>query len=137
MTGNNRSKIYTRLDNQGNKVPGSSVLRKKMPKTGKWVAEDVNECCFPYTSLTATVADVTDDRYTLRVLCDATAMLTLLLVFDEATTDVDDLVSKLNANAPYLGTFLSDGSDVVLRLKTEISDSFACSGTLSYTLATT
>ena len=64
-------------------------------------------------------------------------MLTLLLVFDEATTDIDDLVSKLNANVPYLGSFSADGSDVVLKLKTEVSDSFGCGGTLSYTLATT
>ena len=137
MQGNNRSRLYTRLDGQGNKVPGSSVLRQKMPRTGRWVSEDVNECCFPYTSLTATVADATDTAYTLTVLCDAAEVLTLLLVFDEATTDIDDLVSKLNANVPYLGSFSADGSDVVLKLKTEVSNSFGCGGTLSYTLATT
>jgi hypothetical protein len=137
MQGNNRSKLFTRLDGQGNKVPGSSVQRQKMPRTGRWVSEDINECCFPYTSLTATVADVTDDSYTLIVLCDAVMKLTFKVVFEEATTDIDDLVSKLNANLSFLGSFSADGADVVLKLKTEVSDAFGCTGTLTYTLATT
>lgn len=134
---NNRTRIYTRLDGQGNKVAGSSVERLSMPRVGRWVAEDINECCFPYTELSATPADVTDDAYTLTVLCDATHVLTFLMVFDDATTDIDDLVSELNANAGFLGSFFVDGSDITFKLKSSVSDSFGCTGTLSYTIATT
>lgn len=135
---NNRNKLYTRLDGQNNKVPGSSVLRLKMPKTGKWV-EDIplNECCFPYTELTDTPADVTDDNFTLTILCDATTVYTSVVKFAAPTTTIAEVVDGLNDQLGYLGTFAVDGADITLKLKTEVSDNFLCDGTLSFTVTPT
>lgn len=134
---NNRTHIYTRLDAQNNKIPGSSVRRKVMPKVGRWVQEDVNECCFPYTALTTTPADVTDDNFTLTIKCDATTVFTSVVKFATPTTTIDEVVAGLNDQLGYLGGFFVDGSDITFNLKTEISDNFLCGGTLSFTLTLT
>lgn len=134
---NNRMKLYTRLDAQNNKIPGSSVKRLKMPRTGKWVEETVNICCFPYTELTYEPSDFSDDDFTLTILCDAAEKLSVSVIADAATTDVEELASLLNVQLEYLGDFSVSGADIVLKLKTEVSDSWACSGTLSFTVEPT
>ena len=56
--GNNRKdlKAYVRFDGSGRVVPGSLVLRKKMPKVGKWIEIPAYECCAPTTTTTTTAA---------------------------------------------------------------------------------
>jgi hypothetical protein len=56
--GNNRKdlKAYVRFDGSGRVVPGSLVLRKKMPKVGKWIEIQAYECCAPTTTTTTTAA---------------------------------------------------------------------------------
>lgn len=56
--GNNRKdlKAYVRFDGSGRVVPGSLVLRKKMPKIGKWIEIQAYECCAPTTTTTTTAA---------------------------------------------------------------------------------
>lgn len=56
--GNNRKdlKAYVRFDGSGRVVPGSLILRKKMPKVGKWVEIQAYECCAPTTTTTTTAA---------------------------------------------------------------------------------
>jgi hypothetical protein len=52
-------KGYVRYDGSGRVVPGSLILRRKMPKVGKWKEIQAYECCdpnFPTTSTTTTVA---------------------------------------------------------------------------------
>lgn len=49
-------KAYVRLDYSGRVVAGSLILRKKMPKVGKWVEVQAYECC-NYTT-TTTIAPV-------------------------------------------------------------------------------
>lgn len=131
---NNRMKIFTRLDAGNNRIAGSSVYRKSMPKVGKWVEDTINQCCFPYTELTATPGGVTDDTFTLAILCDATTVFETTIVLATATTTIDEVVTALNNNLGYLGKFSVNGSDIDLKLKTEVSDSFGCDGTLSFTL---
>jgi len=46
-------KAFVRLDSQGRIVAGSLVLRKKMPKVGKWYEVPAYECCV-YTTTTTT-----------------------------------------------------------------------------------
>jgi hypothetical protein len=56
--GSNRKdlKAYVRFDGSGRVVPGSLVLRKKMPKVGKWIEVQAYECCAYTTTTTTTVA---------------------------------------------------------------------------------
>ena len=51
-------KLYVRVDGSGRLIPGSSVLRKKMPKVGKWVEVNGYECC-NYTTTTTTAVPTT------------------------------------------------------------------------------
>lgn len=56
--GSNRRelKAYVRIDGSGRVVAGSLVLRRKMPKVGKWREIAAHECCNPTTTTTTTAA---------------------------------------------------------------------------------
>lgn len=56
MGGNNRKdlKAYVRYDGNGRVVAGSLVLRRKMPKVGKWKEVPAYECCEPTITTTTT-----------------------------------------------------------------------------------
>lgn len=47
-------KAYVRFDGQGRVVAGSLVLRRKMPKVGKWMEIQAYECCNPTTTTSTT-----------------------------------------------------------------------------------
>ena len=54
MTPNKRDlKAFVRIDGQGRVIAGSLVLRKKMPKVGKWYEVPAYECCV-FTTTTST-----------------------------------------------------------------------------------
>ncbi len=52
-------KAYVRFDGSGRIVPGSLILRRKMPKVGKWVEIPAYECCNPTTTSTTTAVPTT------------------------------------------------------------------------------
>ena len=45
-------KAYVRFDGTGRIVPSSLILRRKMPKVGKWVEIPAYQCCNPTTTTT-------------------------------------------------------------------------------------
>ena len=47
-------KAYVRFDGTGRVVAGSLLLRRKMPKVGKWMEIQAYECCNPTTTSTST-----------------------------------------------------------------------------------
>lgn len=47
-------KAYVRFDGTGRIVPSSLILRRKIPKVGKWVEIPAYECCNPTTTTTTT-----------------------------------------------------------------------------------
>lgn len=47
-------KAYVRFDGTGRIVPSSLILRRKMPKVGKWVEIPAYQCCNPITTTTTT-----------------------------------------------------------------------------------
>lgn len=53
-TQDNRLKGYVRYDGTGRVVPSSLILRKKMPKVGKWVEVPAYQCCNSTTTTTTT-----------------------------------------------------------------------------------
>jgi len=57
-------KAYVRFDGSGRVVPGSLVLRRKMPKIGKWQEIVGYECCNPTTTTTTTAAPTTTSTTT-------------------------------------------------------------------------
>lgn len=127
-------KYFTRLDYQGRRIAGSGVIRRKKPSIGRWVEETETTCCFPFTSLTQTPADTYISDITLTILCDDTEVMVTTIV--GSSTDIDTLVSELNSNLAYLGTFSTDGTDVILHLHQDIADSI-CAGELTMTVTGT
>lgn len=56
MSTNKRSLYgFIRLDGSGRIVSGSLVLRKKMPKVGKWIQVPTYECCDTTTTTTTII----------------------------------------------------------------------------------
>ena len=45
-------KAYVRYDGQGRVVSSSLILRKRMPKVGKWQEVEAYECCRTTTTTT-------------------------------------------------------------------------------------
>lgn len=43
-------KSYYRVDGQGRVVLGSLILRRKMPKVGKWIEAPTYQCCTTTTT---------------------------------------------------------------------------------------
>jgi len=52
-------KAYVRYDGSGRVVAGSLILRRKMPKVGKWVEISAYECCDPFTPTSTTTTTTT------------------------------------------------------------------------------
>ena len=69
-TSNNRPlKAYVRFDGTGRIVPSSLILRRKMPKVGKWVEIPANECCnFVPSTTTTSSTSTTSTTTTMGVL---------------------------------------------------------------------
>lgn len=56
MATNRRNlKAYVRIDGSGRVVPSTLILRKNMPKVGKWKEVEGYECCNFTTTTTTTV----------------------------------------------------------------------------------
>lgn len=133
----NAYKIFTRLDAQGNKIPGTSVKRKSMPKTGKWVMEDVNTCCFPYTSLSFTTDGIFNGTgFAVIIGCSGGSNTTIPILGTLSTNSIEELVVFLNETYPYLGLFLEDPDGVTLKLSQVVGNSL-CSdlGDLSFSIS--
>jgi len=130
---NNKMRFYTRLDSQGRRIPGSGVRRLAMPKTGRWVEDVLDVCCFPFTAVELTVEDVATDN-TLTILCDDSAVAVFTFDSGDVTT-VAELTAFLNANYSYLGSFSDDGTDITLNLKQEIASTY-CADVANITITT-
>jgi hypothetical protein len=66
MSSNQRPlKGFVRVDGSGRIVGGSLILRRKMPKVGKWIEIPAYECCNPTTTTTTTVAPTTTTTTTI------------------------------------------------------------------------
>lgn len=62
-------KGFVRYDGSGRVVAGSLVLRRKMPRVGKWVEVPSYECCEPTTTTTTTtVAPTTTTTTTTELI---------------------------------------------------------------------
>ena len=77
MTPNKRDlKAFVRIDGSGRVVAGSLILRKKMPKVGKWQEIVAYECCNYTTTTTTTTTTATTTTTTTTDRGDATTTTT-------------------------------------------------------------
>jgi len=58
-------KAYVRFDGTGRIVPSSLILRRKMPKVGKWVEIPAYQCCNPITTTTTSSTSTTTTTTTV------------------------------------------------------------------------
>ena len=66
-------KAYVRFDGTGRIVPSSLILRRKIPKVGKWVEIPAYECCNPTTTTTTSSTSTTTSTSTSTTTTTTTA----------------------------------------------------------------
>jgi hypothetical protein len=59
MATDKKLKAFVRIDGSGRVVPTSLILRKSMPKVGRWVEIPAYECCNTTTSTTTALVTTT------------------------------------------------------------------------------
>lgn len=133
MPQNNKLRAFTRLDGSLRVVPGSTVLRKKKPVTGRWMEITAYECCAPSVEITVTPTDAIISDVVFSLLCDDVEVSVTSLTTD-VSTSIDDLVAILNANLGYLGVFTTDGTIITLKLILDIANTLCPEGDLSMTV---
>jgi len=129
MAQTNKLKTYIRIDSNGRDVAGSNVLRLKMPVTGRWRELSAYECCGPSVSIEVTPGDVYVSAIVLSILCDDVEVLAITST--GSSTTIEEMVTSLNTNFGYLGTFSTDGTTITLLLTLSIADTLCADGTLT------
>ena len=69
-------KAYVRFDGTGRIVPSSLILRRKMPKVGKWVEIPAYQCCNPTTTTTTSSTSSTSTTTTTTTATPTTTTTT-------------------------------------------------------------
>lgn len=69
-------KAYVRFDGTGRIVPSSLILRRKMPKVGKWVEIPAYQCCNPTTTTTTSSTSSTSSTTTTTTTATPTTTTT-------------------------------------------------------------
>lgn len=72
-------KAYVRFDGTGRIVPSSLILRRKMPKVGKWVEIPAYECCNPTTTTTTSSTSTSTTTSTTTTVAPTTTTTTTIL----------------------------------------------------------
>jgi hypothetical protein len=89
-------KAYVRIDGSGRIVPTSLVLRKNMPKVGKWTEVTAWECC--NGSSTTTTTTTTSGYNCLLYVAIGTPVARFVLSY----TDCDGVVQHIMVSDPFL-----------------------------------
>ena len=115
-------KAYVRYDGSGRVVAGSLVLRRQKPKVGKWKEVQGYQCCNA-PILTSTPEDsLPSTNFSGTVYCDTDAALSIVFSVSSTNapggefTTIEEVVSALNMQCSYLGTFsvATNGEDINL-----------------------
>ena len=69
-------KAYVRFDGTGRIVPSSLILRRKMPKVGKWVEIPAYECCNYVPTTTTTTSSTSSSTTTTTTTATPTTTTT-------------------------------------------------------------
>lgn len=111
-------KAFVRIDANKRVVPSSLVIRKSMPKNGRWIEIDANTCCGAGGTVVADITAldlVSDATVTVSVGCGSLAATGVVLT----TTGADEparranLVSQLTAQFGSFGVFTLATADSI------------------------
>ena len=124
-------KAYVRYDGSGRVVAGSLVLRRSIPKVGKWQEIQGYECCnqdqqtlivdiqstFPMVNVDFVIASDDNSEY----IYSYTGI--------NSPADQYELATLLNNTLPGLGHFKVDGyGQLLLEVSYEVSSTFTANG---------
>jgi len=126
---------FTRLDSSGRVVAGSTVVRKKMPKTGRW-RQDLSEVCCqaPLTSLLTGSVTLNSSDVTFTLFCDGVAVA--VLASGQAGTTLASEITIANNKFSAYGEFTANGTvQADLRLKDDIADGLCPGGVVTFTIS--
>lgn len=132
MPQSNLLSTYIRVDASGREVPGTNILRKKKPVTGKWLKVPAYTCCNPFVFVSQTPVSVALASVNLTILCNGVSML--VVKAPVATTTLAGVVSALQTYFSYLGDFAANGTAVELKLNTSIANTLCAAGVLTITV---
>jgi hypothetical protein len=127
-------KAYVRFDGTGRIVPSSLILRRKMPKVGKWAEIPAFECCNDITMIYYTPTLPITYPY-LRIFCNG--VVTISGGFPGTYTTIANLVIALNAdeNTSAFGTYSAGPNGSVKLTVNPATIAANCpTGTLSMTI---
>lgn len=126
---NKKLRYFVRIDSTGRPVPGSNQNRSKKPvSNGTWDEFKIHDCCGP--ELTTIPGDLSGTDSTFTIACDAVTILTFIVSGSYA--NIYDLVGLLNQQAGYLGVFSVDGTSIVFKVNSQVSNSLCSDGTLTF-----
>lgn len=128
-------KSFSRLDGSGRIIPGSTVLRIKKPKNGKWIEDQTFKCCNDVT-LIFTVGSPTITNVALRLFCNDTLIGIPMQTHVNTTTNGGILIALNNAFST-LGVFSNVGALFTLILNVDQKNSLCPAGTITMTIAAT
>lgn len=141
MTNKRDLKAFVRYDGSGRVVAGSLILRKSKPKVGKWREVQGYQCCNG-PILTSTPGDTLPSTNFVGVVsCPADAALNVTFSITSAGApggvwaSIEEVVSALNMQASYIGTFsvAPNGEDINLNPSFALSQSMgSCVPTLTF-----
>jgi hypothetical protein len=126
-------KAYLRYDGSGRIVPGSLILRKNKPKTGKWTEMQGYQCCnIDQQTITVNVESIFPFNYPDFVIQSEDSS-PYFYIFNSGTdvtvANVIELADYYNSRFKYLGHFEGIGTTLLYTPSLNIAETFANNGT--------
>lgn len=131
-------KAYVRFDGTGRVVSSSLILRRKMPKVGKWVEIPAYECCnpLPVREIFIEPAGYPMSTPGIAILCNSVQVGYASV--NAPVNNIGELVYSLNHHPQYsyYGTYVSAGGGIVkLNMPEALAISLCPSGTITAEIA--
>lgn len=132
MTNKRDLKAFVRYDGSGRVVAGSLILRRQMPKVGKWKEIQGYQCC--NQNQTPVLVEILDTfpmvNASLRVEPDNGDFFQRILSYTgETAADIDALAALFNASFKNLGTFTVVSGDLYYTPSTQIAQFYTANHT--------
>jgi len=131
---NNRPlKAYVRYDGSGRVIAGSLVLRRSIPKVGKWQEVQGYECCNEdQLTLTVTVSGLYPIISVDIAVQSNEVNVYLFTATGQNAADVHALAALLNTHASQYGFFkVNSAGDLLLEVSYNLASVFKAAGSLT------
>lgn len=128
-------KAYVRFDGTGRIVPSSLILRRKMPKVGKWAEIPAYECCATQTSYDLFYTPELPITWPVVVFSCNGEGVPVASGFPGTYTTLEDLVTDLNTEVgPLFGVFSVFNGGVKLTVTAEFKNTNCPTGILTFAI---